>query len=266
MINTVIRALKSSGKILLHNFSKQNAVYTKKDQSNVATEIDLQSESNIHSIITAKFPSHSILSEESGFCDNGSEYLWVVDPLDGTSNYVSRIPWFGINIAVLKNGEVIIGGIYLPFDNLLYLATNTDKSTVNNKLIHVSKGKDLTKILLAYSLDYSEDSEKTTREANIIKKLVRNVRNLRSTNSLIDLCYTADGRFGGCINQTEMIWDIAAASLIIQQAGGLITDVNGKELNFGINQHNYLQNYTHLASNSLLHPKLLGLIKTEKFR
>lgn len=261
MINILIRALKSSGKILLSHFNKQNASYVKKDQSNIATEIDLLSENNILTLIKAKFPSHSILSEESGFCDNASDYLWVVDPLDGTSNYVCRIPWFAINIAVLKNYQVIIAGIYLPFYNLLYFAIKGSRSMLNNKQIQVTKEKDLNKVLLAYSLDYSENSTKTALESKIIKELVKNVRNLRSTNSAIDLCYTADGRFGGCLNQAEMIWDIAPASLIIQQAGGLITDIYGKPLDFTVNQHNYLRNFTHLASSKQLHPKLLNLVR-----
>ena len=120
---------------------------------------------------------------------------------------------FGILICVLKKNEPVIAGIYLPIYDLLYFAEKRKGATRNGEKISVSKETELKNILLAYSLDYSEDISKTEKESKIIKNIVQNVRNIRATNSVIDSCYTADGRLGGHISQTTKIWDIVALCL-----------------------------------------------------
>lgn len=264
MKSVLIQILQSSGKILVDNFRKINKVSIKQNQSNIVTEVDLESEKNIVSMIELLFPQHSILAEETGLRDKKSEYLWVVDPIDGTSNFVSNIPWFGVMVCILKDFTPVMAGIYLPFYDSLYFAEKGKGAYLNDKKIFVTRETNLKNVLFGYSLDFSEDKSKTEFEVKIIKELVSNVRNLRATNSVVDFCYTADGRLGGSINQTTKIWDIAAPALIIQEAGGIVTDINGNQLSFKINKSNYLKNFTIIGTNKIFHSKVLKLVDIAK--
>ena len=141
----------------------------------------------------------------------------------------------------------------------MYFAEKGKGASKNGKSISVSKETVLENILAAYSLDYSAEKEKTKQEVKIIERLVNRVRNLRSTNSLIDFCYAAEGKLGASINQTTKIWDIAGPGLIIEEAGGSVSDIFGNPLNFEINEKNYDRNFTIIASNKTLHPELIKL-------
>ncbi len=261
MESTLKDALKAAGKILLDSFGKLQKINTKQDQSNVVTQTDFASERAIVEIIQRDFPDHDIIAEETGFKSNNSEYLWIVDPLDGTSNFASGIPWFGIIITVLKRFKPVMAGIYLPYYDLLYFS-EVGKGTVRNgKRVSVSNESDLKNVLVAYSLDYSEDVLKTENESRIIRLLVQNIRNLRATNSVVEFCYVADGRLGGCINQTTKIWDIAAPYLLIKEAGGIVTDIRGQDIDFSVTKSNYQRNFTIVCSNPVLHGKIMNLVK-----
>jgi myo-inositol-1(or 4)-monophosphatase len=261
MQDTITKALLSSGKILMDSLGKLTEIKEKQDQSNVATQADLDSERNIVAIIEKKFPSHNILAEETGFRNKFSEYTWVIDPLDGSSNFAAGLPWFGILIAVMKDYKPIAAGIYLPFYDLIYGAEKGKGAFRNKERINVTNAIELRNVLFSYSLDYSEDISKTDMESKIIKELVNNTRNLRAVNSVVEYCYVADGRIGGCINQTTHIWDIAAPDLIIREAGGVVSDISGSEIDYRFSNSDYGRNFTFVASNKELHPKVLGLIR-----
>jgi len=259
---TVQFALKEAGRILLDNFGKITDYKVKESQSSIVTKADIDSEKRIIEIIVEKFPEHNTLGEETGFQNKNSEYTWIVDPLDGTSNFAAGLPWFGIIICVLKNSEPIMAGCFLPISNELYLAEKGKGATFNKKTISVSKETELKNILATYSLDYSDEPGKTEREAAIIQQLVKNVRNLRSTNCLIDFCYTAEGKLGAAINQTTKIWDIAGPGLIIEEAGGKVTDLNGNRFDFILTENNYGRNFEIVASNKILHSEVIKLINS----
>lgn len=260
MKKTIYFSLKEAGKILLENFGKITHYKVKESQSSIVTQTDVESEKRIMNIISEAFPNHNLLGEETGFQNKNSEYTWVVDPIDGTSNFAAGIPWFGIIICVLKNFQPEMAGCYMPVQNQLYFAENGKGAFMNSESISVSKEKDLKNILVAYSLDYSDEPGKTEQESKIIQRLVKNVRNLRSTNCLVDLCYTADGKFGACANQTTKIWDIAGPSLIIEEAGGIATDFNGEHFDFSIAEENFEKNFEIVASNRFLHSQIIKLI------
>jgi myo-inositol-1(or 4)-monophosphatase len=153
-----------------------------------------------------------------------------------------------------------MSGCFLPVQNEIYFAERGKGATRNGEKIAVSAESELKNILAAYSLDYSDEPGKTEQEAKLIQQVVQKVRNLRSTNCLMDLCYTADGKLGACINQTTKIWDIAGPGLIIEEAGGMATDISGNQFNFTLNEKNYNRNFTIIASNKSLHPELLKII------
>ena len=137
--------LKTSGDILKEGYGSVSNYETKQDQSNIVTEYDLKSEDTITKLIQKNYPDHNILAEENGFINNKSEYCWVVDPLDGTSNYAAGVPWFGVLIALLKNNEPILSGAYLPMSNGLYYAIKDKGAYMNESKIRVAVESDLKK-------------------------------------------------------------------------------------------------------------------------
>ena len=258
-ISFLKKLLINSGNILKDGFGRVTHYSNKHDQSNIVTEYDLKSEDAIRSMISTKYPDHNVLGEENGFEDKGSEFTWIIDPLDGTSNFAAQIPWFGILIALIKDNKPILGGGFLPLSAELYLAEKNRGAFKNNCPIHVTTEVELKNLLCCYSLDYSKDISKTEREVLIIKNLVQNFRNLRSTNSLVDFCMVADGRLGSAINQTMKIWDIAAPQLILEEAGAKVTDIDGNSLVYSPSSGSLEQNFTAVAANPVVHEKLLKL-------
>ncbi len=260
MKKTIQLALMEAGKILLDNFGKLLEYTLKENQSSIVTAADVEAEKKIMQIIEKDFPEHNTLGEETGFMNRISKYTWVVDPLDGTSNFAAGLPWFGVIICVMKYNRPMMSGCLLPLQNQIYFAEKGKGATMNGVRISVSKEVDLKNILVAYSLDPTNEPGKTEHEAQIIQRLVGKVRNLRSTNCLLDLCYTADGKLGACINQTTKIWDIAGTGLIIEEAGGLISDIRGRPVLYTLDEKSYAQNYTIVGSNKMLHSKVIELI------
>jgi myo-inositol-1(or 4)-monophosphatase len=263
MKQILTESLTRAGEILLENFEHLTGYEIKESQSSIVTKADIDSEKAIIQMIQHKFPTHNTLGEETGFQNRGSEFTWVIDPLDGTSNFAAGIPWFGVIICLLKNSAPVLSGCYLPVQDLFYLAEKGKGATCNGKKIAVSEETNLKNVLVAYSLDYSEEKRKTEQETKLIGRLVNNCRNLRSTNSVVDFCYTAEGKLGGCMNQSTKIWDIAGPVLLIEEAGGKATDINGNPFDFKLTDENYKRNFTIIASNEVLHRQLTQL-KEEK--
>lgn len=259
----ILNALHRGGKVLLKYFGKVTNIKVKENLSSVVSEADLESDKIIIDLITREFPEHNIISEESGYNYKGSPVTWIVDPLDGTSNFVAGLPWFGVLIAVMKDHVPVAAGAFIPVGKHLYYAEHSVKTRLNDKIVHVADALVLSDALVAYSLDYSDNYNDTIKETGILAKLVNNARNIRSTNCLLDFCYTADGRIGAAVNYHEKIWDIAAPWLIVKQAGGVVTDTSGKELDFTVTLENYKKDFPVIASNGHLHDKLINLIRED---
>jgi myo-inositol-1(or 4)-monophosphatase len=255
------KLLLESGDVLRSGFGHVTQIDNKQDQSNIVTESDFKSEELIRKLIFKTYPDHNILGEEHGFEDKKSAYTWIIDPLDGTSNYAARIPWFGILVALIKNGQPVLAGAYLPMSDELYLAEKGKGATKNGQTIRVSEETELRNILCCYSLDYSSDLNKSEREVQIIKGLVQNCRNLRSTNSCLDFCLVADGRIGAALNQTMKVWDIAAPQLIIEEAGGKVTNIHGEKIIYEPSHSSLTDNFTAIAANPAVHEQVLQLVK-----
>ncbi len=234
MKDTLLKALSLAGKLLLQNYNKPVKINLKESQSSIVTEADIASDILIKKIITDTFPTHNIISEESGFMNNDSEFTWIIDPLDGTSNFASGIPWFGVLISVFKNEIPIMGGAYLPVDNVMYFAEDGKGAYKNQIKLTIPQNSELVNSLIAFSVDYTEDENYLNYGMEIYRKVVTGCRNVRSTNSLVDFIYVAEGKFGGCINLNTKIWDISALYLIISEAGGEMTDMHGNKINFSL--------------------------------
>jgi len=264
MKETLIQALKQSGKLVMKEFGKIQPFQQKEYNASIVTEVDLASENLIVSTITAKFPDHNIIAEETGFKDHKSDYTWVIDPIDGTSNFAVGLPWFGILICLMKNNEPLLGGAFLPYYNKLFLAEKNNGAYCNDVRIHCSSETKAANVLVSYSLDYSNNEEKLDREMKFMREIVKHSRNLRATNSAADLCYTAEGRLGACMNQTCKIWDIAALALISKEAGAEVTDFYGQPIDFRVDTSTYMRNYDFLIANKTLHEIFSGIILSVK--
>ena len=257
MQSLLISALKASGKKLLEYFNGPIEIQQKESQSSIVTEADIASEKIIMTLINEKFPSHNIISEESGFMNNNSEYTWIIDPLDGTSNFASGIPWFGVLISLLKNEIPVIGGAYLPVQDLLYFAEAGKGAFRNGEELPPLKNKPLRDSLFSFCTDYTEDTEFLNRGIEIYKYLVKSSRNIRSTNSLIDFIYVAEGRFGGVINLYTKVWDISGLGLIISEAGGMMKTIDGNDIQYSVREELIQENFPVIAGS----PEIIESLK-----
>ncbi len=248
MKQTAIKAAKEAGKILVANFSRIKKI-KKKAPGDYVTNIDLMAEKKIINIIKKRFPSHSILSEEVGFIDNKSDFIWYIDPLDGTHNYIHNFPLFGVSIAVAHKGELQAGVIYLPMLKELYVAQRGKGAFLNGKKIKVSE-RLIQHSMVGFGAVLRRKNEE---KLAILKKLAGNILDIRIFGvAVYTATLVAKGNLDAHVAVTSLPWDIAAGALIIQEAGGRITEVDGSP--FSLESDNFV------SSNGLVHKDILKII------
>lgn len=253
MKNILLKSISESGKILQENFRKDFRIESKDTISNLVTEIDKKSEAKIIEIIQAEFPSHYILTEESGEIKTESEFKWIIDPIDGTINYAHSIPICCISIGLEKAGELFMGAVYNPFMDELFFAEKNSGAFLNNEKIFVSKEDDIRKSLLVTGFPYNT-SEEPDLQLKIFDNIVGSDIPIRRLGSAaLDLCWTANGRFDGFWEFNLNAWDVAAGALILTEAGGVLSDFEGKEYS--------IYNKQILATNGKIHNQLLSVIQ-----
>jgi len=257
---TLLECVRIGGEVLRGYFGKLVHPRQKEAASSVVCDADLDSEKRILRHIQARFPDHNTIAEESGRVWRGSEYTWVIDPLDGTSNFVSGLPWFGVQIALLRGTEPILGAMYLPLEDTLYFAQAGHGAYRNGKQVRVTAEPDLQRVLCAFAFD-PEPIRRSRRSVELLFRVAAAVRNTRGTNSLVDFCYTVDGRFGGCINLKTKLWDIAPVALILPEAGGKFTCLGGSRIVFELEEPGVARDYLILGGSIGLHAKLAALTR-----
>lgn len=245
----MIDSLRISGKILMHHFNKPLMAKVKESQSSIVTEADIASDTAIKKLISGKFPQHNIISEETGFTNNGSEYTWIIDPLDGTSNFAAGIPWFGVLITLMKGSRPELAGAFMPFSGMMYIAETGKGASRNGKPMQLMENRGLRDSLFAFCVDYTEDAVFLDKGLDIYKYIVRNSRNIRSTNCLLDFIYVAEGNFGGVLNLYTKIWDIAGLGLLIQETGGVMKNIDGRDVEFDLSENIREVNFPVIAGN-----------------
>ena len=251
-LQLAVEAALEAGKIQRERSSRIGNI-TYKGDIDIVTEVDLLCEKEIISRIKKQFPDHDILAEESGATQGSSEFRWVIDPLDGTVNYSHGFPSYCVSIALEKNGENILGVIYSPCLDELFVAEKGNGSTLNSKPISVSKVSSLKKSLLitGFAYDVSQtDNDNLDHFQNFVKES-QAVRRMGS--AALDLCYMATGRAEGFWELNLHAWDMAAGVLIIREAGGQVTRFDGSE--FQIDGREIL------ATNSLVHQAMIDVLK-----
>jgi myo-inositol-1(or 4)-monophosphatase len=260
MIEFLVDCAQAGGAVLERHFGRLTNVRTKENASSVVTEADLASERCIFDRIRARFPDDGLLGEESGYAPGRSDRVWVVDPLDGTSNFVAGLPWFGVMIALLDRQTPVLAALHLPAMNSLYTAELGRGARRNGEPVRVTAETDLARVLMGFGLDASADAAQSRREALLLAEVARRARNIRATNSLVDFCYTADGRLGGAVNLACKIWDIAAPVLLLREAGGVVTNLAGQEPDFRLDDAAAHRTHTMLCAPPALHRQLRGLV------
>lgn len=243
------KALTEAGKIQKEYFRKKLSFEQKESISSIVTEVDLMCDKIITGLILQQFPNHNILTEEGGLLNNNSEFTWVIDPLDGTSNFAAGIPWFGVLIAVFKHDQPVLAGAYLPIDDLLYLAETGKGAFLNGVKLEIPVCE-LKNSLSGFAIDYTDDAAFVDLGMEWYRFLIKNTRNVRSTNSLVDLMLVAEGRLGLAVNLFTKIWDIAAPWLIIREAGGQLKHLTDSELIFDLSNEGLMKNYPVIAGST----------------
>jgi len=262
MKSVLIEALKQAGQIQLEYFGKDMQEVVKESISSIVTEIDIESEKCIIENIISAYPNHNIISEECGYINNLSNYTWVIDPIDGTSNFAAGIPWFGVLIAIFENNIPVLSGAYLPVSDDLYIAEKGKGSFLNGQKLQIPD-KELCNILFAFSTDYSSNKDYQDFGIGLYQFLIQNSRNVRSTNSLVDALFVAETKLGGCINMFAKIWDIAATYLIVKEAGGIFKSLNLEDIKFDLSQQGLQKNYGILAGSAASIKNIENYIKSK---
>ena len=223
-----------------------------KGKTDLVTETDKKSESIIIEEIQKHFTDHNIIAEESGIINNKSEYKWIIDPLDGTTNFVHGYPSFGISIGIVHNDEIICGIVKeLPANNT-YSAIRGKGAFCNGKQINVSNVKSLSESLLVTGFGY-EHGNKWSANMELFKQLTDKTQGVRRLGAAaIDLCHVATGKVEGYWEFDIKPWDISAGILIVQEAGGLVTKMDGTDYSIDRPQL--------LATNGLIHDEMLKFI------
>ncbi len=220
-----------AGEMLKKGFGSPMNFTNKKGRHNLVTEWDQKSEEIIIELIKSHFPDHSILAEESGqSSDNNDSILWIVDPLDGTVNFAHNIPLFSVSVAATYKQTILAGAVYNPMLNELFTAEKDNGSFLNGSKLATSQTAVLDSAILATGLPYNVH-ENPLQCINHLSAFAKTGIPLRRMGSAaIDLCYVACGRFDGFWEVSLSPWDYAAAKLIIEEAGGCITDFNGNPI------------------------------------
>lgn len=245
-----ILAVKQSGEILKKNFGKRINISYKKDLT-LLTNIDLAANQTIIRLIKKNFPSHDILSEEIGG-KIGEKYTWVIDPLDGTTNYTRDIPFFSTSIALLYQGSPILGVVFNPINKEFYFAEKGKGAFLNGKRIKVGQQKILSKTVISFNkYRAKEDFIKFHRIVGLVGGKCATFRVLGSV--ILSLCYLASGKVDAFFTVGHSSWDLVAGVLIIEEAGGKVTNLKGKGWQIGEKDI--------IAANSKIHNQLLKLIK-----
>lgn len=242
------KAARAASDILVRNFNKKFKIGHKKDYSDLVTEIDKKSESKIIDVIHSHFPEHNIHSEECGNLQKDSEFVWIIDPIDGTINYAHSVPIFCISIALEIDKEIVLGYIINPISGEIFTAEKGAGAYINNKKIHVSRIKHLRDSLLVTGFPYNARNNSGKCINHFVNFIKYGLPVRRLGSAALDICYVACGRFDGFWEVSLNPWDVAAGVLILKEAGGKVTDFKKGKYS--------IYNKEILASNGLIHHEM----------
>jgi myo-inositol-1(or 4)-monophosphatase len=257
----ITSVLKEASEIAKEKFGKVSSTIKGGDSNQVLTEADIAIGAYIIQKIKKEYPEYNIIDEEAGAVDNKSEFTWVIDPIDGTSNFANGVPTYGIMLGLLKDATPLAGGIALPYFDQICFAVLGKGAFCNDKKITVTQEKQLINSLVSYGMDgYQNEPEITFNETKLLGEIILKVRNFRNSNCCFDILMVASGSFAGALNRTSRIWDNVAPQILIEEAGGLYTDFLGKPVDYANPLKKISKNYTYCAASPALHKQLQKII------
>lgn len=247
-LKVAINAAKTGAKTAL-NFFDRNLEIEVKDDNSLVTTADKESEKEIKKYILSKFPKTKFVGEELGGKINDDEF-WIIDPIDGTRSFSRGVPEWCVMIAVSKNKQIVLSVIYFPFKNMLYYAEKGNGPFLNEKSIKVSKVKDIKKSYMGFgSIKYFKSKDKDR-----LFKVIEQSGGAKSFESTYQSCLVAEGKMDINIDAYGKLWDLAPVKLLIEEAGGRITRLNGDEWS--------LEGSGAVITNGILHSKVLSIFNS----
>lgn len=254
IVNIAVRAARAAGNIIIRAIDRLDTVrVSEKLPNDYVTDIDQQAEREIISIIRKAHPDHGIVGEESGEI-LGNDYTWIIDPLDGTRNFIHGFPQFAVSIAVAYKGKIEHGVIYDPVRQELFTATRGKGAQLNDRRLRVSKRSNLKECLIGTGFPGNSSQARIDTYTNSFQAILPLCGDVRRAGAAsLDLAYVASGRLDGFWEMGLKIWDIAAGVLLVKEAGGLACDFDGSE--------NYLKSGNIIAGNPKTLKALLQNLK-----
>lgn len=250
LLSVAVEAAREAGQVLLEHLNTDFCV-SKKGRIDLVTEVDLKSERIIVDRIRCDFPDHQILAEESGKRAGSAPYKWVIDPLDGTTNYAHGYRFFSVSIGLEIKGQIVLGVVYDPVTAELFTAERGQGARLNGKPVRVSGETALTDSLLCTGFPY--DQEEMERSLRFFQRFLLSARGVRRDGSAaLDLCYVACGRFEALWELSLHPWDVAAGMLIVEEAGGRVTRFDGSPCT--------IYDPEILATNAKIHDRMIKVL------
>lgn len=255
MLNIAVQAARQAGRVITRSMDRMDALEVhSKHRNDFVTQIDKQSEFEIIEIIRKAYPQHAILGEESGFnAGQQEECVWIIDPLDGTTNFIHGFPQFSVSIALQMRNKLEVGVIYDPLRQELFTAARGQGAQLDNRKIRVSACAQFDASLIGTGFPFIQFKrlEIYLKSLSAVMQQSSGVR--RAGSAALDLAYVACGRLDGFWEMGLGKWDMAAGALLITEAGGLVSDFQGEP--------NYLEKGEIVAGNPKIHPELLEIVK-----
>jgi len=250
-LDCAIKAANLAGDYLKEQFESEFDYELKSDFQDLVTECDHVAEELIIKAIHSQFPDHSILGEESGVLDRSSEYCWVIDPIDGTTNFAHKIPIFAVSIALEHNGQILVAVLLDPMRDELFTAMSGEGAWLNENPMRISTAASLSESVIMAGFPYN--SKLLDEYLEVFRASSIRAQGLRRLGSAaLALAYVAAGRIDGFWTMNINLWDVAAGLLLIEEAGGKITGLNGNARD--------LTEKSMIASNGKIHDELVEMI------
>ena len=257
MLNIAVRAARKAGNVIAKNYETPDAVEASQKGSNdFVTNVDREAERQIIEVIRKSYPKHTIITEESGeLAGEDQDIQWIIDPLDGTTNFIKRLPHFAVSIAVRIKGRTEVAVVYDPMRNELFSAVRGQGAQLNGYRLRTSTARDLDGTIMATGFPFKL-KQHATPYINIVGKLFTQCADFRRTGSAaLDLAYVASGRVDGYFEIGLKPWDFAAGELLVREAGGLVTDFVGA--------HGYMLSGNIVAGNPRVVKAMLATMRDE---
>jgi myo-inositol-1(or 4)-monophosphatase len=245
-------AALQAGALLKENSSKTPEIRFK-GAVDLVTDIDSRAQELIIERLGERFPGHDFLAEEDQNREGDSEYLWIIDPLDGTTNFAHNYPVFCVSIALIREGQVLLGVVFDPMRDELFTAVKGEGATANGRTIGVSCVRELDKSLLATGFPYDLRESRVNNISHFVNFVTRVQGIRRGGSAALDLCYVACGRFDGFWELKLQPWDVAAGGLVVLEAGGRVSDFCGGPFR--------LSGKETLATNGLIHQQMIDVLQ-----